>query len=270
MPLTSSRRGQLARYREEIRGRQRVLYAQKQYALLLIFQGMDCSGKDGVIRHALSGVDPQGCQVSAFTVPDRRELGHDFLWRAVQRLPERGRIGIFNRSYYEEVLVPRVFPEVLAKQRLPEECLDPEALWPDRLRSIADFEAHLGRNGTRVVKFFLHLSKAEQRRRFLARIDQPEKAWKFDPADLEARERWGDFQRAYGQAIAATSTEAAPWHIVPADDKGNARLIVARILAGTLHALRLRYPEVTPAARRRLRQARRELEREGGAEPASR
>ena len=254
----------LAQYREEIDERQRVLYAHNRYALLLIFQGMDCSGKDGAIRHVMSGVNPQGCQVFSFKAPGDEELDHDFLWRTTRCLPERGRIGIFNRSYYEEVLVVRVLPEILAKQRLPEECRRRRSLWRERFRDIVNFEDYLGRNGTRIVKFFLHISKEEQRRRFLSRIDRPEKNWKLDPADLEMRRRWDDFQQAYGEAIGATSTAAAPWYVVPADDKHNARLIVSHVITRTLGGLRMDYPEVTKETRRRLKEARRELEAEEG------
>jgi PPK2 family polyphosphate:nucleotide phosphotransferase len=246
---------------------QRVLYAHDRYALLLVFQGMDSSGKDGVIRHVLSGVNPQGCQVHSFKQPSNEELGHDFPWRTTLRLPERGRIGVFNRSYYEEVLVARVLPEILAKQRLPEDCLKPATIWAERFRDIRNFEDYLVRNGTRVVKFFLHISKAEQRRRLLARIEKPAKNWKFELGDLDMRKNWDDFQRAYAEAIAATSTEAAPWYVVPADDKPNARLIVARVINDTMRGLPMRFPEVDEAARFRLKAARLQLEQEadGGA-----
>ena len=253
----------LAQYRDEIGDLQRVLYAHNRYALLLVFQGMDGSGKDGAIRHVMSGVNPQGCQVFSFKRPSEAELDHDFLWRTTLRLPERGRIGIFNRSYYEEVLVARVLPEVLAAQRLPAECLNPKTIWRDRFSDIVNFEDYLGRNGTRVVKFFLHISKEEQRRRLLARIDEPKKNWKFDLGDLGVRKRWDDFQAAYAEALAATSTERAPWYVVPADDKHNARLIISHIVTRSLRELRMGFPEVTQEQRKRLKAARRELERAG-------
>ena len=262
-PLYESKdayRDLLAQFREEIGDLQRVLYAHNRYALLVIFQGMDGSGKDGAIRHVMSGVNPQGCQVYSFKRPSDAELDHDFLWRTTLRLPERGRIGIFNRSYYEEVLVARVFPGVLAAQRLPEECVSRKTIWKDRFSDIVNFEDY--RNGTRVVKFFLHISKAEQRRRLLARIDEPKKNWKFDPGDLDMRKRWDDFQEAYADALPATSTVAAPWYVVPADDKHNARLIVSHIITECLRSLRMNFPEVTKDHRKLLKAARRELERE--------
>jgi PPK2 family polyphosphate:nucleotide phosphotransferase len=208
----------------------------------------------------MSGVNPQGCQVFSFKQPSSEELEHDFLWRTTKRLPERGRIGIFNRSYYEEVLVVRVLPEVLAKQRLPEECVNPESIWQERYRDIVHHEDYLARNGTRVVKFFLHISKDEQRRRLLARIDKPEKNWKFEMSDLEMRQRWDDFQRVYDDAIAATSTSVAPWFVVPADDKANARLIISQAITETMSGLSMHYPEVTEAKRNGLKSARRALE----------
>ncbi len=261
-PLYASKddyRDLLAQYRDEISDMQKVLYAHNRYALLLIFQGMDGSGKDSAIRHVMSGVNPQGCQVFSFKRPSEEDLQHDFLWRTTLRLPERGRIGIFNRSYYEEVLVARVLPEVLAAQRLPEECVRPKTIWKERFSDIARFEDYLGRNGTRIVKFFLHISKEEQRRRLLARIDEPDKNWKFETGDLDMRERWDDFQRAYAEAIAATSTADAPWFVVPADDKHNARLIVSHAITETLRGLRMDYPEVGKAQRKRLKAARRIL-----------
>ena len=264
-PLYDSKdayRDLLAQYREEIGERQQVLYAHNRHALLLIFQGMDCSGKDGAIRHVMSGVNPQGCQVFSFKAPSSAELDHDFLWRTTQRLPERGRIGIFNRSYYEEVLVVRVLPELLEKQRLPEECVNPKTIWRQRFQDIVNFEDYLTRNGTQIVKFFLHISKEEQRRRLLARIDKPEKNWKFDLTDLTMRRHWADFQHAYGEALGATSTAAAPWYVVPADDKHNARLIVSHVITETLRSLRMDFPKVTKDARRRLKEARRELKGE--------
>lgn len=265
-PLYGSKddyRNLLAEYREEISDAQRTMYAHNRYALLLIFQGMDTSGKGGAIRHVMSGVNPQGCQVFSFKRPSDEEMDHDFLWRSTTRLPERGRIGIFDRSYYEEVLVARVLPEVLAGQRLPEECVDPKTIWAERFSDIVNFEDYLTRNGTRVVKFFLHISKEEQRRRLLARIEKPEKNWKFELGDLDMRKRWDDFQHAYAEALTATSTAAAPWYVVPADDKHNARLIISHVITKTLRGLRMTYPQVTEEHRKRLKAAGRLLEEEG-------
>ena len=228
---------------------QERLYASSTYALLLVFQAMDAAGKDGVISHVMSGVNPQGCQVYSFKHPSATELKHDFLWRTTLDLPERGKIGIFNRSYYEEVLIVRVHPEILQAENIPD-LHDGDSLWADRYRSILDMEGHLHRNGTRIVKFFLHLSKEEQRRRFLARIDAPEKNWKFSESDIEERAYWKDYMKAYAKCLGATSTKRAPWYIVPADDKPNARLIVSRIVLETLEDMKLQYPE-TPASRRR-------------------
>ncbi|MDU4962346.1 MAG: ADP-polyphosphate phosphotransferase [Sporomusaceae bacterium] len=238
---------------------QRMLAAHGRYALLLVFQGMDAAGKDSAIRHVLSGVNPQGCQAYSFQQPSALELAHDFLWRTTCRLPERGKIGIFNRSYYEEVLIVRVHPAILAGQNLPAECLDSSKIWEDRCRSINDMEAHLYRNGTRIIKFFLHLSKDEQRKRFLERIDNPEKNWKFSRADIEEREYWGDYRDAYEQCLAATSTKAAPWHVVPADDKENARLIIAQIILDAMSKLDMDYPEVDRQRREELQQIRKTL-----------
>jgi PPK2 family polyphosphate:nucleotide phosphotransferase len=238
---------------------QNVLYAHDRYALLLIFQAMDAAGKDGAIKHVMSGVNPQGCQVFSFKHPSPQELEHDFLWRATRCLPERGRIGIFNRSYYEEVLIVRVHPEILRGQALPEETLDDGKLWTHRYRSILDLEKHLHRNGTRIVKFFLHLSKEEQRRRFLARIDDPDKNWKFSRADLAERGYWTAYMNAYEACLSATSTRRAPWYIVPADDKENARLIISQVILDTLAQLKLHYPKTSPARRKELRAIRRLL-----------
>ena len=207
----------------QLADRQNLLYAHDRYALLLIFQAMDAAGKDGVIKHVMSGINPQGCQVFSFKHPSATELDHDFLWRTTECLPERGRIGIFNRSYYEEVLIVRVHPEILQAQRLPDEALEGSGIWKRRYQSIVDHERHLHRNGTRIVKFFLHLSKEEQARRFLARIDDPAKNWKFSAGDIAERARWKDYMRAYEECLEATSTEHAPWFIVPADDKQNAQ-----------------------------------------------
>src|ERR1017187_8681157 len=211
----------------ELSSLQRLHYASNRYALLLIFQGMDAAGKDGAIRHVMSGVNPQGCQVSSFKQPSADELEHDFLWRTTGRLPERGQIGIFNRSYYEEVLVVRVHPEILRSQGLSEELRDEKTIWEERYRSIVDLESHLYRNGTRTVKIFLHLSQEEQRKRFLERIDEPEKNWKFSLSDIHERKCWKHYMEAYGDCLNATSTHHAPWYVVPADDKENARLIVS-------------------------------------------
>ncbi|AUN94969.1 ADP-polyphosphate phosphotransferase [Pseudazoarcus pumilus] len=238
---------------------QRKLYAHDRYALLLIFQAMDAAGKDGAIRHVMSGVNPQGCDVHSFKHPSAQELDHDFLWRTHCRLPERGRIGIFNRSYYEEVLIVRVRPEILAAQKLPDGERDHADFWPQRFRSIVESEAHLHRNGTRIVKFFLHLSKDEQRRRFIARIDDPDKNWKFADADLEQRRHWDAYMQAYAQCLSATSTEQAPWYVVPADDKKNARLIVSQIIRDTLESLDLAYPATDKARRAELARVRKAL-----------
>ncbi len=222
---------------------QNLLYADDRYAVLLIFQAMDAAGKDSAIKHVMSGVNPQGCQVFSFKHPSAQELDHDFLWRTTVCLPERGRIGIFNRSYYEEVLIVRVHPEILGSQRLPAESLRGN-VWADRYQSIMDLEAHLHRNGTRIVKFFLHVSKEEQRKRFIERIDRPEKNWKFSEADMKERELWKDYMKAYEECLDATSTRESPWYIVPADDKKNARLIISQIIVDTLQALHLTYPKV--------------------------
>jgi PPK2 family polyphosphate:nucleotide phosphotransferase len=253
----------LEEYREEISGLQRVLYAHDRYALLLIFQGMDTAGKDGAIRHVMSGVNPQGCQVFSFKQPSSEELDHDFLWRTNKCLPERGRIGIFNRSYYEEVLIARVLPAVLAGQRLPPEHVNPKTIWRERYQDMVHLEDYLHRNGTHIVKFFLHLSKEEQRQRFLARIDDPKKNWKLSPADIEMRARWADFQHAYADCLAATSTPHAPWYIVPADDKWNARLIISHVIVETMKALKMSYPAPTEKHRQELQRARRLLTQEG-------
>jgi PPK2 family polyphosphate:nucleotide phosphotransferase len=235
------------------------MYADNRYALLLIFQAMDAAGKDGAIKHVMSGINPQGCQVYSFKHPSAEELDHDFLWRTTRDLPERGRIGIFNRSYYEEVLIVRVHPELLAAEGLPDEDLSGEKFWSHRYRSIVDLERHLHRNGTIVVKFFLHISKAEQRRRFLARLDDPSKNWKFSAGDLAERARWKEYMSAYAACLEATSTEEAPWYIVPADDKKNARLIVSQIVLDTLAGLKLRYPVPTKPQLAALKRLRRQL-----------
>jgi len=249
----------LEQYRDELTSLQRVLYAHNRYSVLLIFQGMDTAGKDGAIRHVMSGVNPQGCQVFSFKQPSSEERDHDFLWRTNKRLPERGRIGIFNRSYYEEVLIARVLPQVLAGQRLPAEFVNPKTLWGERFQDIVNLEDYLHRNGTRVIKFFLHLSKEEQRQRFLARIDDPDKNWKLSPADIEMRARWDEFQDAYAACLGATSTKCAPWYVVPADDKHNARLIISHAIVETMKTLKMGYPEPTEAHRDELKEVRRLL-----------
>jgi PPK2 family polyphosphate:nucleotide phosphotransferase len=233
--------------------------ASNRYALLLIFQGMDSAGKDGAIRHVMSGVNPAGCEVSSFKQPSQAELEHDFLWRTTLRLPTRGRIGIFNRSYYEEVLVVRVHPEMLRLQGLSEELRDENEIWDQRYASIADFEKHLDRNGTRTIKIFLHLSREEQRKRFLARIDEPEKNWKFSLADIHERKYWKRYMEAYEGCIEATATHHAPWYVVPADDKPNARLIVSRIVLDALGDLKMAYPKTTPKRHAELEAIRKQL-----------
>jgi len=244
---------------EELSSLQRLHYADNRYALLLIFQAMDAAGKDGAIRHVMSGVNPQGCQVFSFKHPSATELDHDFLWRTTRSLPERGRIGIFNRSYYEEVLIVRVHPEILLSQGLPDELLDEKSLWQDRYRSIVDLESHLYRNGTRIIKFFLHLSEEEQRKRFLQRIDEPEKNWKFSLADIKERKYWKEYMQAYEACLSATSTETAPWYVVPADDKKNARLIISNVILETLKGLNMSYPTTTKARQKELQAIRKRL-----------
>lgn len=251
----------LAEHVEQMSSLQDLHYASNRYAVLLIFQAMDAAGKDGTIRHVMSGVNPQGCQVFSFKQPSSEELQHDFLWRTTRCLPERGRIGIFNRSYYEEVLIVRVHPEILRNEGIPNEMLDDKRIWKERYRSIVNFENHLNRNGTRIVKFFLHLSKQEQRRRFLERIDQPEKNWKFSEADIKEREYWKDYMKVYEDCLSATSTKASPWYVVPADDKENARLIVSQIVVDLLNSLKLSYPRITAKRRQELQSIRKLLEK---------
>jgi len=260
-PPKKTLRKQLAREVERIAKLQRILYAHDRHALLLVFQAMDAAGKDGTIRAVMSGVNPVGCQVHSFKQPSPEELDHDFLWRTACRLPERGRIGIFNRSYYEEVLVVRVHPEYLAAQRLPE-APPLDALWEERFQSIRDHEAHLARNGTVIRKFWLHVSREEQRRRFLARIDEPEKNWKFATGDVEEREHWDAYMHAYEEALRATSTEAAPWYAIPADDKPYMRVTVARIVREALESLDLRYPKASARERAHFAEIRARLERD--------
>jgi len=244
---------------EELSDLQRLHYASNRHAILLIFQAMDAAGKDGAIRHVMSGVNPQGCQVFSFQQPSAEELEHDFLWRTTCRLPERGRIGIFNRSYYEEVLIVRVHPEILRGQGLPEGSIAKRAIWEERYRSIADHEAHLHRNGTRIIKFFLHLSKDEQAERFKDRIDEPDKNWKFSLADVSERKRWDDYMKAYEACLNATSTKDAPWYVVPADSKKNARLIISQIIVDTMKGLGMSYPTVDEARVKELKDIRKEL-----------
>jgi PPK2 family polyphosphate:nucleotide phosphotransferase len=244
---------------EKLSDLQRMHYASNRHALLLIFQAMDAAGKDGAIRHVMSGVNPQGCQVFSFKHPSATELEHDFLWRTTRDLPERGRIGIFNRSYYEEVLSVRVHQEILESEALSEANHGDKGIWHDRYRSIANLERHLQSNGTRVVKFFLHLSKDEQRKRFLARIDEPEKNWKFSLADIKERGFWKEYMKAYGKCLSATSTKDSPWYVVPADDKENARLIVSQIVVDTLQDLKMRYPKTTPERHQELMDIRGQL-----------
>ncbi len=249
----------LKKHVEELSALQRLHYASNHYALLLIFQGMDSAGKDGAIRHVMSGVNPQGCQVFSFKQPSADELEHDFLWRTTRCLPERGRIGIFNRSYYEEVLVVRVHPEILCAQGLSEGSRDEKNIWKERYRSIVNLEEHLHSNATRTVKFFLHLSKDEQRKRFLERIDEPEKNWKFSLADMHERKYWKQYMRAYEDCLSATSTQQAPWYVVPADDKENARLLISQIVLDALAELKMAYPKTTSKRRHELKSIRRLL-----------
>jgi PPK2 family polyphosphate:nucleotide phosphotransferase len=251
----------LNKHVEALSEQQEMLYASDSYAVLLIFQAMDAAGKDGAIEHVMSGVNPQGCQVFSFKHPSPTELKHDFLWRTTRDLPERGRIGIFNRSYYEEVLIAKVHPEILRGEGLPTNLLDHKTIWRDRYRSIVNLEQHLDRNGTRIIKFFLHLSKDEQRKRFIDRIDHSEKNWKFSLADIEERKFWKDYMHAYERCLAATSTKHAPWYVVPADDKLNTRLIVSRIVLDTIEALDLSYPKTSAARRRELLALRKQLDK---------
>ena len=240
---------------------QRLLYASNRYSVLLIFQAMDAAGKDGAISHVLTGVNPQGCEVHSFKHPSAEELEHDFLWRTTCCLPARGRIGVFNRSYYEEVLIVRVHPEILRGEGIPDEFAGKKAVWKGRYRSIVDLEKHLHRNGSRVIKFFLHLSKEEQRKRFLERIDEPDKNWKFSQADVVERKFWNQYMRAYEDCLSATSTKTAPWHVVPADDKYNARLIISRVVIEALQGLDMGFPKTTGERRSELQAIRRQLEK---------
>jgi PPK2 family polyphosphate:nucleotide phosphotransferase len=250
--------GKLVRDIARMQKLQDVFYAADTYSLLLIFQAMDAAGKDGAIKHVMSGLNPQGCQVASFKAPSSTELDHDYLWRCNIHLPERGRIGIFNRSYYEEVLVTRVHPEIFARQKLPPDVRKGH-IWKRRFDEINHYEAYLHANGTRVVKFFLHLSKDEQKRRFLARIDRPEKNWKLSPSDAKERERWDDYQAAYEHAISHTSTKNAPWYVIPADHKWFARIAIADIVVETLKSLKLRYPKVSAEQHAALEEVKRGL-----------
>jgi len=249
----------LGKHIDELSALQSLLYAYNRYSVLLIFQGMDAAGKDGVIKHVMSGVNPQGCEVCSFKQPSDEDLRHDFLWRTTCRLPQRGRIGIFNRSYYEEVLIVRVHPAILRAQGLPDELLDEKTVWKDRYRSIRDLEEHLHRNGTRIIKVFLHLSKDEQKKRFLDRIDDPDKNWKFGLSDLNERKYWKSYMDAYEDCLNATCSHRAPWYIVPADDKENARLIVSRIVLDALNQLPMAYPKTTAKRRHELKSIRKQL-----------
>jgi PPK2 family polyphosphate:nucleotide phosphotransferase len=243
----------------QLSSQQELLYASNRYAVLLIFQAMDAAGKDGAIKHVMSGVNPQGCQVFSFRHPSAEELEHDFLWRTTRDLPERGRIGIFNRSYYEEVLIVRVHPEILRSEGIPDTPHADKAVWHNRYRSIVDMERHLYGNGTRIIKFFLHHSKEEQRRRFLQRIDVPEKNCKCGLADIKERKFWKQYMQAYEECLSATSTRHAPWYVVPADDKENARLIVSQIVLDTLEGLKMTYPKTSAERRRELQSIRKRL-----------
>ena len=244
---------------EEMARLQNLLYADGRYALLLVLQAMDAAGKDGAIKHVLSGLNPQGCEVFSFKKPSAQDLAHDFLWRTTVCLPERGRIGIFNRSYYEEVLVVRVHPQILEAERIPEELIDVEKIWEQRYRSIVNLEEHLHRNGTQIVKFFLHLSKEEQRQRFLLRLEEPARNWKFSEADIQERAFWKDYMRAYEDCLGATSSKSAPWHIIPADDKENARLIISKIILDTLKGLKMQIPKTSKTHRKELEAIRKQL-----------
>jgi PPK2 family polyphosphate:nucleotide phosphotransferase len=252
-------RDRLQKHVRHLSDLQQLLYADNRHAVLLIFQAMDAAGKDGAIQHVMSGVNPQGCQVFSFKHPSAAELQHDFLWRTTRELPERGRIGIFNRSYYEEVLIVRVHREILRSEGLPDAPRHMHKLWRERYRSIVDLERHLHANGTRIVKIFLHLSADEQRRRFIERIDDPHKNWKFSEADIHERQFWPQYMQAYQDCLRATSTREAPWYVVPADDKDASRVIVSQVLLQTLRDMKMRYPAPTAAHRRDLLAIRAEL-----------
>jgi len=240
---------------------QEKLYAQNLWSVLLIFQAMDAAGKDSTIKQVMSGINPQGCQVFSFKAPSEEELDHDFLWRTMRCLPERGRIGIFNRSYYEETLIVRVHPEILARQRLPDELVG-KRIWNERFEDIVAFERYLTRNGVKIIKFFLNVSKGEQKRRFLARLDEPSKNWKFAFGDLKERARWGEYMSAYEATIRHTATQCAPWHVVPADNKWYTRLVVASVIADTMNDMKLQFPRLTDEQREQLTLARTDLSKD--------
>ena len=246
---------------KQLQKQQELLYAHNRHSLLIIFQAMDAAGKDGAIRHVMSGINPQGCHVQSFKHPSATELEHDFLWRSYCALPERGQIGIFNRSYYEEVLIVKVQPDLLAAQNLPCKKINSASFWRERYQSIVDSEAHLTRNGTRIIKFFLHISKEEQCQRFIDRINEPDKHWKFSNADIAQRQHWSAYMDAYSQCLNNTSSADAPWYVIPADDKKNARLIISTIINQTLSDLDLHYPEVSDARREELEAIREQLEK---------
>jgi len=249
----------LEQHIKELSDLQNILYADNRYALLLIFQAMDAAGKDGAIKHVMSGVNPQGCQVFSFKHPSVEELDHDFLWRTTRDLPMRGQIGIFNRSYYEEVLIARVHPEILQAEQIPKDLMSPKTIWQERFRSIKDLEKHLYCNGTRVIKFFLHLSKEEQRRRFLKRMDDPSKNWKISPDDIKERDYWKDYMKAYEDCLSNTSTAKAPWYVIPADDKENAHLIISQTIVDTLKSLKMSYPKLNSQRQKEILQMRKTL-----------
>ncbi|MEM7657672.1 MAG: polyphosphate kinase 2 family protein [Bacteroidota bacterium] len=251
----------LEEFQEEINELQNMMYAHDRYSMLLIFQAMDAAGKDGTIQKVMSGINPHGVSVNAFKKPSDEELDHDFLWRTTKVLPRRGTIGIFNRSYYEEVLVVKVHPKILTNyQQLPADLVeDPDKVWPQRYEDIRNFETYLSRNGTKVVKFFLNLSKDEQKDRFLARIDTQEKNWKFSEADVKERGYWDEYQNAYEDAINATASKEAPWYVIPADNKKNMRLIVAQVILEQLHEMKMHYPVVSDERRAELQEIRKQL-----------
>ena len=248
---------------KELADLQDKLYAQDRWTLLLIFQAMDAAGKDSVIKHVFSGINPQGCHVTSFKAPSQEELDHDYMWRCLRALPERGRIGIFNRSYYEEVLVVRVHDELLDAQKLPPKLVTPR-IWDERFEDIRNFERYLARNGTVILKFFLHVSREEQRKRFLERLDEPEKNWKFAAGDVRERAHWNQYMRAYEQMVRNTATSDAPWFVVPADNKWFTRLVVSSAIVDAMSSLHLHYPRVSRSRRRELAVARKELLRENG------
>ncbi len=251
----------LEKSREELERVQELLWAENSYSMLIILQGMDAAGKDSIISHVMSGVNPQGCEVTEFKVPSEKELDHDFMWRCYSALPERGMIGIFNRSYYEEVLVGRVHPELLEKEKLPDQ-KDPKKLWKERFESINDIERHLVRNGTVVLKFFLNESREEQKQRFLDRLDDPHKMWKFNPADVTERGHWDEYMEAYEELLGSTSTKAAPWYIIPADHKWLSRTLVSYIITRTIESLDIHYPKPSEEMMKQLEEAKRKLKSE--------